>query len=121
MNKIKLTLANIESVIINDNAGAKVYYTRKKKKSNLFKMRYWYENCGPNRTYCPRCGNIYNITEDNKSECSDCDSEEYQMLDLCDLPDVIWEFLADDCEITIKYWDDTSYILNLKNYIKETS
>ena len=106
MQKTTIRERDIQEVIISDG-GASVYYSKEKKSDMYYAMRYKY-NTTDGETYCPYCGAQYKIGDGDENHCPICDGKNREILDISQLPELVYAMLQDDCEVTITLWSGKS-------------
>ncbi len=106
-----LKVSKIESIeVIDEVTNNSIIYKRKQGKT-IFKMTYNLNTVDEGKVFCPRCGVEYK--EEEYSTCPNCKEDEYSVITVAEVPELIYSYIEDDLTIKITLWDGTESIMKL--------
>lgn len=95
---------DIKSAIL-ESGGYSIIYTKESYQSPIYNIRYSYSGPIKHMVYCEECGEFYDPKDNSK--CPYTHSHETEISD--NIPNIIYDSLADGVTVFVELWDDTKY------------
>lgn len=95
---------DIKSVTL-DSGDYSIIYVKESYQSPIYNIRYSYSGPMDHMAYCEECGEFYNLKQHSK-----CPYTHYHETKINEnIPNIIYDSLADGLTVFIELWDDTKY------------